>query len=441
MAQYSAIGDSTPTHLPPEQATPPLAHAPKSVGRRVLIAVVLVTAMLVALFAFATIPRIRQSNRLDEAAAAAVDAPPTVSVAKARREPMASERVLPGNAQAYREAALYARTTGYLQEWKVDLGDKVKAGQLIATISAPDLDDQLAQAEANLEQSRATLKLNEANAALADTTLARYRATEQMNSGAVAKLLIDEQQASVLTSKASVKASEASIRVNEAMVKMYSDLQKFEQIVAPFDGVVTARNVDPGALVTADNPSATRELFHVMQIDPLRVFVDVPQTFSTGIKIGQNADLFRPEEPANIFHGKVTRSASALDPNTRTLLVQIDVPNPDAALRPGMYLMVKFFTDRAAPAVIVPSAALVTTSDGKMTVPILQSDNTVAYKEVQLGRDNGAEIEIASGLSGDETIIIHPGDALVAGQTVEPVRPRTAERQEGAGNATKTSKD
>jgi RND family efflux transporter MFP subunit len=439
MTQYPAIDHPISKGQPPGRVLPPQEPVSppkptKKMGRRILVGVVVIAALLVALYVTATLPRIRQTKRLEDAATAAVNAPPMVSVAKARREPGASERALPGNAQAYREAGMYARTTGYLEKWNVDIGDKVSEGQLVATISAPDLDDQLAQAQANLEQSRATLKLNEANAALADTTLARYRATQQMNAGAVAKLLIDEQQASVLTSQASVKAAEASIRVNEAMVQMYSDLQKFEQIIAPFTGVITARNVDPGALVTADNPSATRELFHIMQIDPLRVFVDVPQTYSTGITVGQNADVFRPEEPSKVFHGKVTRTASALDPNTRTLLTQIDVPNPDAALRPGMYLMAKFFADRAAPAVIIPSAALVTTSDGKMTVPILKSDNIVTYKTVQLGRDYGADIEITSGLTGDETVIIHPGDSLPEGQAVQPVRPKPSDGEE-SGNA------
>ena len=134
----------------------------------------------------------------------------------------------------------------------------------------------------------------------------------------------------------------------------------------------------------ADNPSASRELFHIMQINPLRVFVDVPQKYSTGITVGQAADLYRPEDPSKVFHGKVSRTATALDPNTRTLLTQVDVPNPDAALRPGMYLMVKFITDRASPAVLIPSAALVTRSSGNMQVPVLDSDNTVHYRTVAL---------------------------------------------------------
>jgi RND family efflux transporter MFP subunit len=383
-------------------------------------AIVFVVA-LVAVYVITTLPRVAQRERLNAAARRTADSAPRVTVVKARRDTGSTERVLPGNAQAFRETGLYARTTGYLQDWKADIGDKVTAGQLIATIDAPDLDDQLAQAEANLEQARATLKVNEANAALAEKTMARYLALEKQNVGAIAQLQIDEQQATVLTSNESVKAAQASIGVNEATVRMYQDLQKFEKIIAPYAGVVTARNVDPGALVTGDNPSAARELFHVMQIDPLRVFVDVPQTYATGIKEGESAEIYRPEDPGQLFHGKVSRTANALDQNTRTLLTQIDVPNPEGALRPGMYLMVKFIAERGAPSVIVPSAALVVTAHGKINVPVVDAENKVHYRQVELGRDDGTSVEIVSGLNGDETVAVHPGDALAEGTTVEPL--------------------
>jgi RND family efflux transporter MFP subunit len=393
--------------------------------RWVLAGILVIALILTALFITSLLPRLRQDAKLKASAIAAVEDAPSVAVTTARLAPSGAPQVLPGNSQAYREAALYARTTGYIKQWFQDIGDRVEQGQLIAEIAAPDLDDQLAQAQANLEQARATLKLNQANADLAETTMARYLETQRQDSGAVAKLLIDEQRATVLTSKASVVAAQASIGVNEAMVRMYTDLQGFEQIVAPFSGIITARNVDPGALVTADNPSATRELFHVMQTDPLRIFVDAPQTVATGIEIGETADVYRPEEPEKVFHGKVTRTASALDSNTRTLLVQVDVPNPDAALRPGMYLTVKFAANRDGRVVLIPSAALVTRSDGRQEVATLDSNNTVSYKKVQLGRDFGRDVEVNSGLNGGETIIIHPGDALAAGQEVKPIMQKT----------------
>jgi RND family efflux transporter MFP subunit len=422
----TALSDvAKPPQSPPATPGAPEVQRPKMSGRWILLGLSLIAVLLVILLVTATLPRIRQKNKLADAADAAVSSIPQVAVAIARSQGANAEQTLPGNSQAYREAALYPRTNGYLKEWLVDIGDRVAKDQLIAVIAAPDLDDQLDQAKANLEQARATLKLNEANAALAETIMERYLATEKLTVGAVAQLQIDEQRASVQTSKASVVAAQASVGVNEASVQMYTDLQGFEKIVAPFAGVITARNVDPGALVTADNPSATRELFHLMQTDPLRVFVDVPQVFSTGIKVGQTADVYRPEEPSKVFHGKVSRTANALDPNTRTLLTQIDVPNPDDALRPGMYLLVKFVAERSAPAIMIPSAALVIRdTTGQQEVAVLDAKNTVQYRKVQLGRDYGAEVEVMAGLQGGETIVVHPGDALAEGKVVQPISPK-----------------
>jgi RND family efflux transporter MFP subunit len=223
----------------------------------------------------------------------------------------------------------------------------------------------------------------------------------------------------VKTTAAQVESARASIQVNQATVQQYTDLQSFQKIVAPFSGVITARHVDPGALVTADNPSETREIFHLMQTDPLRVFVNVPQVYATTVAPGQEAVVYRQEDPLRQFSGQVTRTAKALDPNTRTLLTQVDVPNPTDALQPGMYLRVKFVAARAATSVLIPSAALVTRNDGP-EVALLDENKTVRYRKVQLGRDYGAEIEVTAGLSAGETIIVHPGDALAEGQGVEP---------------------
>jgi RND family efflux transporter MFP subunit len=223
----------------------------------------------------------------------------------------------------------------------------------------------------------------------------------------------------VATTAAQVEANKASIQVNEAAVQRYTDLQGFQKIMAPFAGVITARNVDPGVLVTADNPSETRELFHLMQTDPLRVFVNVPQVYATSVAPGQMAVVYRKEDPLRRFSGRVTRTAKALDPNTRTLLTQVDVPNPDEALQPGMYLQVKFVAARAAPSVLIPSAALVTRNDGP-EVALVDEHQAVRYRKVQLGRDHGAEVEVVTGLVGGETVLVHPGDALPEGQKVEP---------------------
>jgi RND family efflux transporter MFP subunit len=300
----------------------------------------------------------------------------------------------------------------------VDIGDRVKKGQLLAVIDSPDLDDQLAQARANLEQAKANLKLSEANAVLAQTVLSRSIRISGKGPGYVSTEEIDQERATLGTTKASVEAARASIAVNEAAVKRFSDLQEFEKIVAPFQGVITARRIDPGDLVSAD--STSRELFHLMRTDILRVFVDVPQVFATGIQVGQPALVYRREDPLKSFSGKVTRTADALDPSTRTLRTEVQVANPDNALRPGMYLQVKFVFSREQRAVLIPSAAVVTRT-GPPRVAVLDDQHRVQYRTVQLGRDYGAEVQVLGGLSAGDTIVVHPGDDLPEGTVVEPV--------------------
>jgi RND family efflux transporter MFP subunit len=383
-------------------------------GRWVLGVGSLAAVALAGSLVAATLPRLRQQQELGAAAARAAGGPPLVSVATARRAPPTSELTLPGNAQAFREAALYARVTGYVKRWTVDLGDRVREGQLIAEISTPDVDDQLAQARANLVLAKANLQVSEANLELARTTLSRDLASGD----ATAPQTIDQDRAQVKTTAAQVESARASIQVNQAIVQRYANLQSFQKIVAPFPGVITARTVDPGALVTADNPSETREIFHLMQTDPLRVFINVPQVYATAVAPGQEAVVYRREDPLRRFSGRVTRTANALDPNTRTLLTQIDVPNPDGALRPGMYLRVSLVAARVAPSVLIASAALVTRNDGP-EVALLAGNKAVHYRKVQLGRDFGAEVEVIGGLEGGETVIVHPGDGLAEGQAVE----------------------
>jgi RND family efflux transporter MFP subunit len=329
-----------------------------------------------------------------------------------------AERVLPGNTLPLNEASVFARTNGFVKRWLVDIGDRVQEGQLLAEISAPDVDAQLAQAQADLIQAQANLPLAEANANLAKITLKRF--VEAVPGKGVSLLQVDEQQATVKTTAAQVAATKASIQVNEAAVQRFSALQGFQKLTAPFPGVITARNIDPGDLIIADSAS-TKELFHIMRTDTLRVFVNVPQVFATGIQVGQDAVVYRREDVRTTYPGKVVRTANALDPNTRTLLTQVNVPNPHDALRPGMYVQVKFIFGRQTPSILLPSAALVVSSSGAQQVAVPDEKHRVQYRTVQLGRDFGADIEVLDGLTDGETVILHPGDALPAGIVVEPV--------------------
>jgi RND family efflux transporter MFP subunit len=241
-----------------------------------------------------------------------------------------------------------------------------------------------------------------------------------MAGAGISLLQVDEQQATVATTAAQVEATKASIQVNEAAVQRFMALQGFQKIVAPFPGIVTARNIDPGDLIIAD-AQTTKELFHLMRTDTLRVFVNVPQVFVTGIKVGQDAVIYRREDLQTQYPGKVVRTANALDQNTRTLLTEVDVPNPNDALRPGMYLQVKFIFSRQMAPILIPAAALVVSSTGAQQVAVPDEQHRVQYRTVQLGRDFGAEIEVMSGLRAGETIIVHPGDALQAGTAVDPI--------------------
>lgn len=382
---------------------------------RIFALVVLVVVVLGGALVAATLPRLRHKKELDESATRLADALTRVTVATAHRAPEHSELVLPGDAQGFRDASLYARTNGYIKRWMVDIGDQVKEGQVLAEISAPDVDDQLAQAQANLTLAKANLQVSEANLELAKITLDR----DLKANTATSQQTVDQDRALVKTTAAQLESSKASIKVNEATVRQYEDLQAFQKIIAPFSGMITSRNVELGVLVTADNPSETRPIFHMTQTDPLRVFVNVPQVNSTAVEVGQKAIIFREEDPATLFTGRVTRTAIALDSNTRTLLTQIDVPNPKNALRPGMYLRIKFVVNRDTPSVLVPSAALVWRPDNTV-IPVLDKDNRIHYRKVLTGRDFGTEIEVISGLVGGETVVVHPGDALQEGQQVEP---------------------
>jgi len=399
-------------------ASPVAQQKPSHIGRRTValggMAVVAFTVVLVA----GTMSRLRQQQALAAQASAVASRPPMVTVAVAGASPADNDRVLPGTALPLLEAALYPRATGYVKTRLVDIGDRVKAGQLLADLSAPDLDDQLAQAKANLVQAQANLRLNQANEVYAQVTLDRSLTVNRVSPGAVSQQDIDQERAGLATSKASVAAAEASIGTNQATVQQLTDLQSFERIVAPFQGVITARNIDPGDLESAN--STTRELFHVMRTDVLRVFVNVPQGFSTGIKVGQQALVYQRDDPTRQFAGKVTRTADALEPNTRTLLTEVQVPNPDDALRPGMYLMVKFVFRRVNPSVRIPSAAIVV-RDGPRWVGVLDDRHAIHYRNVELGRDFGDTIEVLGGLRPGDTVVVHSGDDIPEGTVVDAV--------------------
>ena len=300
----------------------------------------------------------------------------------------------------------------------VDIGDRVKKDKLLAVISAPDIDDQLNQAKANMAQAKANLVQAKANEVFATADEKRYGVLVRTQAASQEDYESKVDAAKVAT--ATVVAMEASINVNEATVQRFTDLQAFEKITAPFDGVITARHFDVGDLMTADTPGTTKLMYVVQRTDILRVHVDVPQVYATTIKVGQQAVVFRRESPSEQYTGTVTRTANALDPAARTLLTEIQVANPNDALRPGMFLQVKFVSPRGASAVMIPSAAILI-RDNVRQVAVLDQQHRVSYQRVELGRDFGAEIEVVSGLHDGETVLVYPGDQLPVGTEVDPV--------------------
>jgi len=330
---------------------------------------------------------------------------PAVSVVSPKKSAPAQEIILPGNLQPFITSPIYARTNGYLKNWYVDIGAHVKRGQLMAVIEAPEVDQQVEQAVSNLDTARANL-------ALADTTNKRYEGLLKSNA-------VSQQDAD--TAAGTYNADKAIVAANQANVKQLKALQSFEKIYAPFDGVVTARNTDIGDLINSGSAGGVKtDLFHVSQPGTLRVYVNVPEEYSQGIKPGMTADLSLAEFPGRRFPGKLVRTAEAINVTTRTLLIEIDVDNPTGTLLTGSYAEVHLKVPTQASALLLPVNALIFRSEG-LHVGIVK-DGKVVVSPVTPGHDFGNDIEIVAGLNPDDQVIINPPDSLTSGQQVKIVQ-------------------
>jgi multidrug efflux pump subunit AcrA (membrane-fusion protein) len=441
-----------------------------SSARRLFLTAVVVVLVAAAAFLGGSFYRGRTTAELNAAAARRRADPPVVNAAKVTVAPVMSELVLPGNVTPITEAYVYARAAGYLKTRYVDIGDQVQSGQLLAEVDAPDLDQQvsqaraaLAQAEGQLGQSEASLQQLVATRDLATVTWQRYKVLTA--SGAVSRQDGDIQSTGAKTAEANVTAGEKLVRAAEENVSASKSsldrlitLQAYEKIRAPFAGVVTARNVDVGALISttgsslgptrastaapSDTPSSG-ELFRVAEIGRLRILASVPQSNAQEIRVGQAAKVTIQELPDLVFTGAVTRNSSSLAEASRTLLTEIQVDNPKKQLLPGMYALVQFVTRRKEPPFLVPDAALVTRADGTylaLLAPLTQEDESQAkaggmdpailprakrvhFVPVQPGRDYGTELEIIQGLKGGEVVAVGPGDAVQEGVIVQTAAP------------------
>jgi len=326
---------------------------------------------------------------------------PSVNVMQPKRGSRQQEVVLPGNIQAFTDSPIYARTNGYLKKWYVDIGAHVKAGQLLAEIDTPEIDQQL-------QQARAQLNTAKANYALAEITANRYQ--QLKNTEAVAKQDVDN-------AVGAFNANAATVAAAEYQVKYLEQVESFKKIYAPFDGVITARNTDIGALITAGSSGGVgSQLFHMSATHTLRVYVNVPQQYSPASKPGLTADLTLPEFPGRRFQGRLVRTADAFDLASRTLLVEVDVDNPTGELLPGAYTEVHLKIPNEVSSYILPVAALIFRSQG-LQVGVLDGAKA-RLVPVTLGRDFGGEVEVVSGLTGQEQVIVNPPDSLIDGEEV-----------------------
>jgi RND family efflux transporter MFP subunit len=311
------------------------------------------------------------------------------------------EVVLPGNTQAFTDSPIYARTNGYLKKWYIDIGTHVKAGQLLAEIDAPELDHQLQQAKADLATAQANLKLSQ-------TTAERWQFLLKTES--VSRQETDEKTGDLNAKKAMMEAADSAVHRLE-------DLQSFEKVTAPFDGVITARNTDVGALIDAGANSPARELFHLAATNQLRVFVNVPENFDSAAQSGAHATLQLAEFPGRTFSGTLVRNANAIDTASRTLLVEVDVDNPTGELLPGSYVSVHLkMPGRAGHGLTIPANTILFRSEG-LRVGVVR-DGHAQLVPIIVGRDYGNELEVVSGLTVRDQLIANPADSLVSGEAV-----------------------
>jgi membrane fusion protein, multidrug efflux system len=387
-------------------------------SRRWLI-VASVPIILVVLFLAGYWPRYVARKRLVDESSAARASLLEVKVASAVAKDGGRSLTLPGSLVADMQALVNARATGYVRLWRVDIGDRVRAGDVLAELDTPDLDQQLAQARATLKQREAALEQAIANRDYARVTAARQDAL--LAEALVAKQDDDQANAQLKVGEANVHAAEADIAAAQANVRELGQLVSFGHVVAPFDGRITQRNIDVGSLVVAGGASGGQAMFRIEATDPIRVFVQVPQAFALSVKEAEGARVSVRQLPGRVFEGHVTRTAGSLDPASRTLNVEVDVPNPTGELLAGMFAEVTIAVAVSHRVVRVPSSAVITDARG-VHVATVDGAGQVHLVAVQRGLDNGSEIELVNGLDGGEQVLVNPGGDVTDGMRVQAVR-------------------
>jgi membrane fusion protein, multidrug efflux system len=394
---------------------PPAAPPPRRTSRRRLLAGGLLAVSVAFLAGY--LPSQLARARLARRARAEAQEPLRVAVILAHAEDRSRELTLPGNLVAIQDTFVYARASGYVRRWLVDIGDRVRDGDVLAELETPEVDQQLKQSQAALSQQRAALAQAQANLDFALTTANRYQPL--FEAGVVSKQITDQASAQAKVWQANVHAAEANIVAQAANVAQYEELVSYGRVTAPFDGAISERLIDVGSLVNAGSGANSQPLFHLVAIDPMRVFVQVPQTYAPSVQPGEAAEVAVRQYPGRKFAGRVTRMASALDPASRTLNTEIEVPNRGRELLPGMYAEVEMTAAVSHPVVRVPASAVIADAQGVHVAVV--DGGRVHLVRVRPGRDFGSVIELVEGLSGGEPLIVTPPTSVTEGTQVQVV--------------------
>jgi RND family efflux transporter MFP subunit len=405
--------------LPPAARLPAAAGAPRR--RRASWLAVGVVAALGALFSIGYVPkRAREAALARDAAAQGVEPPRVITV---RPTPSKTDRplTLPGSIEPLETAQVHSRASGFVTEWYADMGDLVEAGQLLARLDTPELDRETQQARATLERADASILQAKATAEYSASTHRRYAALAP--EGVISLQELAQYAAQAHVDAANIRVAQAERGARAAELERLEQLRRFARVVAPFAGTVSARHVERGALVSG---GSSGPLYEIVVTDPVRVFVQVPQSLVPDVRAGLPVEIAVSEYPGAAFAGKLTRASGTLDPESRTMRVEVRVPNPDGRLLPGMYASVKVTLARGRPSFLLPATALVSGAAGPRVASV-DGDGNVHLISVDVKRDYGAEVEIEQGLSGSETIVRAPGPQLRDGtrvRTAEPAKDR-----------------
>jgi RND family efflux transporter MFP subunit len=385
-------------------------------GRTLAIAAACVFVVLVIGFAIAFLIRHHQNEKAKLSSEMASKMTPEVVVVKVQSSGTTYPLVLPGQTAGWYQSPLYARVDGYVASWKSDIGDRVKQGEVLATIDTPDLDQQLNAARAKAAASEAQVTVAESNMSIAKLTYERWRDSPK---GVVSEQEREEKKATYDSAMAHLAEAKAQTQLDHADVNRYSAMESFRQVVAPYDGVITARNIDIGDLVTAGSSGNTRSLYAMAQTDTIRVFVDVPQKMAAEVSSGLKASVTSNQFSGRIFSGEVARSSQSIDPQSRTQRTEVDIPNKDHTLTPGANVQVTFQLSQHG-LLSVPAAAILFKPQG-LQVAVVDQQNKVEFRNVQVAKDNGDTVELSSGVEPTDRVALNIRDDITPGEVVKPM--------------------